>query len=921
MKTISIIIGFLFCINLAESVTYTVINTNNSGAGSLREAVTNANNVVGADNITFNIPTSDTNYNATDGTWTITLLSTLPYITTGYITIDGSTQTTNQGNTNVNGPEIVINGNNSLDFAFLLASPNNSVIGMNIVNFTYGVQVYGSMATQNNIRDCYIGTNCSGTSASANQYGITVSNSASQNKIYNNIISGNAIAGIVISEAYFNQIYGNKIGTNPSSIFAVPNNDGILLNEAYNNTIGITSKNIISGNINSGITIYGTGSYGNQIKQNYIGTDVSGNNSIGNIYGIILVNSHNNVIGGTTSAESNTISGNVQSGILMNGTGTDDNIVSGNFIGTNFDGTQPLSNHVGVLLKTNCKNNIIGGTTAGQRNIISANWEIGVYLESCDSNLITGNYLGTDVTGSFGFKTGDTLIQGNGIEFNTVSKYNILGGYSQNERNIISGNRVYGMVFYGNSAYNDVIGNYIGTDVSGNFAVPNATGICVDGGSNHNRMINNVLSGNISYGLFIVTNGTFYNEFKGNFVGTNSSGTDTIPNDAGLLLGAGTRYNIIGGQSISDRNILSGNRYAGIEVADILTDYNEITGNFIGTDISGTFALPNYQGIGFTTNPKHNIINGNLISGNKGFGIYLYENSDSNTVINNKIGTTGDGQSTLGNNSSGIFIANGSKYNTIGLPGQGNIIAFNDSSGIVIMDPNTKYNRISGNSIFENGFLGIEIEPFGINYNDAGDLDDGANENMNFPEIYSSIYNICDDLTYIEGNIDTENPELVNIEVFIAQPDPFLYGEGKIYLGNTAPIANGDWNIVVPGVSEGEEITATATDMNGNTSEFSLCSSVILNTREIKLPSGKEGFHIYPNPAGNELTITGNFPEGIIMISIFNLFGQTIYEIFTETENTENIVRINISDFVSNIYILKLTDSINETAVFKFVKI
>ncbi|MBU0765383.1 MAG: hypothetical protein KJ607_11175, partial [Bacteroidetes bacterium] len=103
---------------IASATDYTVTNTNDSGAGSLREAYTSANSAYGPDNIYFNIPMSDQGYNSTSGTWTIQFQTALPYLATGYITVDGTTQAANQGNTNPDGPEIVIDGNNAVEYAF-----------------------------------------------------------------------------------------------------------------------------------------------------------------------------------------------------------------------------------------------------------------------------------------------------------------------------------------------------------------------------------------------------------------------------------------------------------------------------------------------------------------------------------------------------------------------------------------------------------------------------------------------------------------------------------------------------------------------------------------------------------------------------------------------------------------------------------
>ena len=294
---------------------------------------------------------------------------------------------------------------------------------------------------------------------------------------------------------------------------SLPNTNGIILDNSSNNTIGgdiISERNIISGNTNAGILINDVASTGNTVKGNYIGVNDNCTAALPNENGIMIVNAPDNIIGGTTTSQRNIISGNTSAAILINGTGADNNLVTGNYIGIDCTGTIAMSNHYGIIIKAGADSNIIGGNTANKRNVISANSEIGIYIEASDSNVVSGNYIGTDYTGTatFTIGTSDVLMQANGVEINTLSKYNIIGGNTAGERNIISGNRVYGVIYYGNVSDNNVEGNYIGTDVSGSFAIPNATGICVDDASNHNKIKDNVLSGNVSYGLFIVTTGS-----------------------------------------------------------------------------------------------------------------------------------------------------------------------------------------------------------------------------------------------------------------------------------------------------------------------------------------------------------------------------------------------------------------------------
>jgi len=907
-----ILISLIFNINLFSSDIY-VTNTNDSGLGSLREAIVTANGAYGGDNIVFDIPVSDGGFNAVTGVWTITLLTPLPYIYGATTIIDGNTQTQNHGDNNLNGPEILIKCDSMLEFAFAIVSTACQIKNLIINGFRYGIVLYNNTCTNNIISGCYFSTNHTGALLGIpNENGISVASNASNNTIINNLISGCTNAGIAALDAGGCIIKANKIGTDISGTLSIPNMYGIAMENSSNNIIGgsgSADRNIISGNSFTGIGFNGLSSTNNTITANFIGTDVTGTQLIPNEHGIVLSYASNNTIGGNEVSKRNIISGNTSAGIVLNGTGTKNNVIKGNYIGTDTSGLMALSNYAGVILKSKSNCNTIGGNTANERNIISANIEMGIYVEASDSNIITGNYIGPDVTGLSAFKTGDTLLQANGIEFNTVSKYNRLGGYTAGERNIISGNRVYGMVYYGNVSYNQVVGNYIGVDVTGNNPLANATGICVDGGSNNNPIINNVLSGNISYGIFIVTTGSNYNEFKGNIVGLNASGTDTVPNESGLLIGGGTKYNTIGGTLAADRNIFSGNRFAGIQIADIGTKFNTIKGNYIGTDINGSQSLANYYGLCLISNASENIIDSNIISGNSAFGI-LFENADSNYIYRNKIGMAANPSVPLGNGAAGMVIYAGAAHNKIGAPDMGNIIAHHDTTGILIMDNNTVCNTISGNSIYSNNYLGIDIFPPGNNTNDIGDTDTGPNHLMNSPVIMSATFNPVNNYAWISGQLDTEIPESCIVELFIAESNFLNYGDGKTYIGNTNPDCCGLWTYFGPGVTAGEVITATATNACGSTSEFCQNFTVVLNNSNIN--EEFKMLNIFPNPAQDFIYI-----ETTALIESLNICDALGREILCTHKINKG--KFDISSLKSGIYFIKVKCD-DEILIKKFIK-
>jgi parallel beta-helix repeat protein len=498
---------------------------------------------------------------------------------------------------------------------------------------------------------------------------------------------------------------------------------------------------------------------------------------------------------------------------------------------------------------------------------------------------------------------GDSALQGNGIELNTVSKYNTIGGTTAAERNVISGNRVYGLIYYGNSSYNNTSGNYIGVNAGGTEKLANATGICVDGGSNHNQINNNVLSGNKSYGIFFVTTGTYYNEFKGNKVGVNATNTDTIPNYIGVIIAAGTKYNIIGGTEPGEANNISGNYYDGIEIVDYGTDDNQIIGNIIGASAPGGFG--NYNGIGIATNTRNNTISYNTISGNKYMGIILFENANNNVISYNKIGVTGINNDACGNGASGIVISKGSSDNMVGPE---NIIACNDTAGIIINDDNSLYNTITQNAIYRNGVSQIDIFPPGPNPNDPGDWDNGPNLLMNYPDIFSTGYDAGNGLTFITGIMDYnyQNPAGTRIELFCSYTNSKGIGQCLNYLGYTFVDSTANWLFFAEGINPGDSIVATATDIYGNTSEISTDFFVIAGIDESH-PSSAYA-EIYPNPATTGFNISIKLDKTeTLKLCLFDMKGQKLKEqILGITKPRVSNYYIDINDFHNGLYFVSL---------------
>jgi titin len=243
------------------------------------------------------------------------------------------------------------------------------------------------------------------------------------------------------------------------------------MRRSVNNTIGGTAAgalNIISGNLH-GVELYGGA--GNVVSGNYIGTDVTGSVDLGNYYHGVWVrddDASGHTIGGTEAGAGNVISGNNSQGILLDDSVTTI-VVQGNYIGTDASGTVALGNGAsGVLIENGAMYNTIGGTVAGARNVISGHPLQGVEVQG-HNNLIQGNYIGTDATGTVAMGNGQV-----GIWFRSGSTYNIAGGTEPGAGNVLSANGEDGLNFgEAGTEHNVAMGNYIGTDATGTGPIPN----------------------------------------------------------------------------------------------------------------------------------------------------------------------------------------------------------------------------------------------------------------------------------------------------------------------------------------------------------------------------------------------------------------------------------------------------------------
>jgi len=605
-----------------------------------------------------------------------------------YIGLDDPTGTTDLGN--------------SWDGVKIENAPGN-VIDSNAIsgNDGSGVQITGSKATTNWVLDNYIGTDALTGSADVGNTEDGVRIVIAPNTLVDgNVLSGNGGNGIWISgsSATGNLANHNKIGTNRDGDSGVPNaRDGVRIDAGASSNV-VAKENVISGNGENGVRISGVGTNANTLVGNYIGTQIDDTLPLGNGQVGVLIEGGaqaNTVSGG------NAISGNGLSGVEVTGLNTQNTVVSGNFIGTDKAGEIDVGNSLdGVLIGNSAESNTI------TNNVITGNGSSGVHITDAKSNTVSNNKIGTNLAGTARL-VGDTSNGDCGVRIHAAAQANTVSG------NVISGNASDGVWIFG--AFTDtnvVTGNQIGTDIQGDAKLANdqsngANGVRISGGAQSNTVSGNFISGNMHNGVWIFSDLTNANIVSGNMIGTNSDGTARLANDqtngmSGVRISGGAQSNTI------SANVISGNKEYGVWIFGAPSNNNIVSANMIGTNASGAARLTgdksnDKSGVVIEGGAQKNEIDGNVISGNKDHGVWIYGPvTDANIVSNNKIGTNSAGSARLDDDKSngvnGVFISGGAKSNEL----NDNVISGNPENGVWILGPGTNANFVAGNKIGTN---------------------------------------------------------------------------------------------------------------------------------------------------------------------------------------------------------------------------
>jgi titin len=709
---------------------FVVTNTMDDGSGSLRGAILQVNgdssdDPSNPDQITFNIPQSDPGYDGATNTWTISPKSALNQITKP-VFINGYSQPGSRANTNGPGQgdnavlTIVLDGMNAGTSAngLLLGAGSSTIAGLVIDRFrANGIMILTS-GTGDLIAGDIIGLNAAGTQFASN-FGDGVQSDAGSTfigapgPVFRNIISGNAGNGISLgASAGGSVVQGNFLGTDVTGTdmsgtqrLAIGNG----LNGVQSNAVIVIgganpgAGNLISSNVGSGISL-GALTGGSIVEGNYIGTDVTGNQGVGN--GLDGVQSlGTTTIGGTASGARNVISSNLRDGISL-GALAKSSLIAGNLIGLGANGATDLGN-AGDGVNSSSSNNTIGGTATGAGNYIAGNVGDGITLTSITitvGNVVQGNFLGVSVAGA----TVGNL--GNGIRIENSSANQIVG-------NTIAGNQGNGVeIDFRFAANNLVQGNRIGTDAGGTRSLGNhLDGIFINdaaattiGGTNSGAR--NLISANGGSGIEITGPDALGNLAQGNFIGTNAAGTASLGNGANGITITDVRSTITTTTPPTpiQGNLISANAGAGIQLNGATTNVL-VQGNLIGTDINGTVSLGTQQFGLFLSSSVGNTIGGmvagqrNIISGNTSGGIQVFrsDNSGSNSIIENYIGTNFFGTSPLGNGTNGVGVFLNDNAAGAGDMVSGNVISGNGLAGVEITgrgdEPNA--NQVVSNKI------------------------------------------------------------------------------------------------------------------------------------------------------------------------------------------------------------------------------
>ena len=606
--------------------------------------------------------------------------------------------------------------------------------------------------------------------------------------------------------------------------------DGVNLGAAANGLVLDSYTSEVRGlNIQrfggSGIVV---GDTKNNVNGNFIGTNVTATARRANGVGV-TVTGRQNTVGTGQPAGRNVISGNTGSGIVVSGEDAVGTVIINSYIGTNRTGVAALANGSNGVHAIGTSHTRVGASSPELRNVISGNTGNGVKIDNsltAADATVMGNYIGTNAAGTADLGNGS---RGVAIEASEVS----IGADFADAGNVISGNGEDGIVL---SHATDVriIGNRIGTSAAGTAAIPNAgNGVSAIEGSSITvgevgAGLGNQISGNGEDGIDMST--TASSSVRGNLIGLSANGTSGLGNAGSGVALSGCSEIAVGGDTPGERNVISANGMSGVSITGTTTVNIQVEGNRIGTTSDGTGALGNTAGVGVIGGTNVTIggdlnAEGNVIAFNHRHGVAL-TNAMTNALVQ---------RNTISSNTSVGILGN----SVVGATVEENNIVANGGDGVRVTG-NASRLRIVANLILNNGELGIDLvggteTTAGVTANDLDDPDTGPNGLQNFPVLTSAVRSNQTSATTITGTLNSNPSAAYTVHVYAVVPDPSGHGEGQAPLASQAitTSASGDasFNFQLPGLFQGQQLTATATrNSTGTTSEFSANRAITAGT-------------------------------------------------------------------------------------------
>ena len=631
----------------------------------------------------------------------------------------------------------------------------------------------------------------------------------------------------------------------------------------------------------------------------YIGTDLDGEVALANgerdldgiaYDGIWIFQSSQLLIGGDEPAHRNVISGNAFSGIYISEGRASDNVIIGNYIGTNATGTAPIGNaETGIFLQ-NSPNNQIGGVQPGEGNLISGNMLEGIVLldvvdiaGTAGNNTIQGNWIGVDASGAVPIPNEDAGIA-------ILTSDNLVGGDTEGATNLVSGNGTFGILIAElpderEAARNIIQGNYVGLDATGLAGPGNGShGIQIEEASG-NTIWDNWVGANTLAGIRIIdtNNGEDIpsnNVLQGNYIGLAADLQGLTPNgEDGIALNGG-QNNQVGGTQEGEGNFISGNEFAGIYITDN-AQQNRIEGNRIGLhpltgsggndDAGIDIFMANDNVIGGTTEGSGNIILNNQLAG---INVTLVrpEGKRSSRALNQQYQRSSIVHANTPSSRSRVA-------STIRSPN-----ALEPAYAGSLSLPPGEGNAIWGNDIFNNGGLPIDLNQDGRTTNDANDADGGANKSQNYPDIIGAV--IVDttlSINYQVASATTHSMYPLAIEFYFNSENggSWLIGRDTYEAADAQSSKTVSLELETAVFStDFNGLLATATDSEGNTSEYSDLEAVsfeVANEDETGQPASYELLPNYPNPFNPTTYITYTVPtQSTVEITLHDALGREV---------------------------------------------